>query len=57
MKLGIREPQVLKEKIQAKCASSDMLEMAEDVKSFLFNPKDVNKILLFADLITQAPLK
>ena len=55
-KMGVSNEKQLKERILEKCNSLNMEEMAKDVQSFLFNPKDVQKILLFPELIKQAKL-
>src|SRR5680860_84758 len=39
-KLGIESPEMLRHRIIEKCEQLDMKEMAQDVRPFLFNPKD-----------------
>jgi predicted nucleotidyltransferase component of viral defense system len=56
LKLDISNEQQLKERILEKCNSINMEEMAKDVQPFLFNPKDVQKIILFPELIKQVKL-
>jgi hypothetical protein len=53
-KLGVEAAPELKKMMLNKCATLDMQEMADDVKSFLFNPDDVKKILLFEPYLEQA---
>ena len=55
-KMGVSNEKQLKERVFEKCNSINMQEMAKDVQPFLFNPKDVQKILLFSELIKQARL-
>jgi predicted nucleotidyltransferase component of viral defense system len=55
-KIGVQSPEELRYQVLAKCAALDMQEMAEDVKSFLFNPKDVKKIILFPQYMEQVKL-
>jgi predicted nucleotidyltransferase component of viral defense system len=56
VKLGINSAEGLKVKLLEKCAKISMEEMAMDVQPFLFDPKDVKKVLLFPELIQQAKL-
>ncbi len=56
LKLGIKSPEELREKVLEKCNQLIMKEMADDVRPFLFNPKDEKKILLFPEYIKQAKL-
>ncbi len=56
-KVGIRNSKQLKENIFEKCASIDMKEMAEDVAPFLFDQKDINKIIYFEDYLKQINLQ
>ena len=56
MKTGIKTPEELKARILDKCASLDMVEMAKDVRPFLFNPKDDKKVSLFAEYVSQVDL-
>ena len=55
-KMGVCNEKQLKERIYEKCKSVNMEEMAKDVQPFLFNPRDIQKILLFPELIKQAKL-
>ncbi len=55
-KINVRTPDELRQRIIAKCLGLDMKEMASDVKPFLFDPKDVKKILLFPKYIESAKL-
>lgn len=55
-KMGVSNEEQLKERIIEKCNSLNMEEMAQDVQPFLFNPRDVQKVLLFPELIKQAKL-
>ena len=54
--MGVSNEKQLKERIIEKCNSLNMEEMAQDVQPFLFNPRDVQKVLLFPELIKQAKL-
>lgn len=56
LKLGITSSGELRDKVIDKCDQLSMQEMADDVKPFLFNPKDEKKILLFPEYIKQAKL-
>jgi len=55
-KLGIHTPDQLKEAVLSKCSMLDMQEMARDVEPFLFNSKDVNKVVLFTEYLKQEKL-
>jgi len=55
-KMGVCNEKQLKERIIEKCKSVNMQDMAKDVQPFLFNPRDIQKVLLFPDLIKQAKL-
>jgi len=52
----IQSPDELRKQTLEKCASLDMNEIAKDVEPFLFDPKDMNKVLLFPELLKQAIL-
>jgi len=52
-KIGVNTMQSLKNRILSEIQSVDMKEMAEDVKPFLFNPKDIKQILLFKEYLEQ----
>ncbi len=56
LKLGIQSSDDLRKQILEKCATLDMNEMAKDVEPFLFDPKDMKKVLLFPELLKQAIL-
>ncbi|MCX6180816.1 MAG: nucleotidyl transferase AbiEii/AbiGii toxin family protein [Bacteroidetes bacterium] len=53
LKLKVSSSGQLKNVLLKKCAQLNMNEMANDVKPFLFNPNDINKIILFPKLIEQ----
>ncbi|MFT4204930.1 MAG: nucleotidyl transferase AbiEii/AbiGii toxin family protein [Chitinophagaceae bacterium] len=55
-KLGIDNAMDLKDRILKHCACIDMEEMAKDVQPFLFNPRDVNKVRLFAEYMGHVQL-
>ncbi len=55
-KIAISNANELKSILLDKCKNTDMNEMAEDVKNFLFNQKDIKKIILFAEYIKQIDL-
>jgi len=50
-KLGIRNSNMLKERLLEKCKHVDFDRLARDVSPFLFDPNDVKKISLFQDYI------
>ena len=54
LKLGIQNSDELRTQILEKCAALDMSEIAKDVEPFLFEPKDMKKVLLFPELMKQA---
>ncbi len=56
LKLDVSNADQLKEKILDRCNQIDMEEMARDVVPFLFDTKDLKKIILFPELIIQAKL-
>lgn len=56
LKLEITNAKQLKEMILDKCSRIDMEEMARDVQPFLFDAKDVKKVILFPELIKQSDL-
>jgi predicted nucleotidyltransferase component of viral defense system len=56
LKININTAEDLRKLVVEKCSSLDMQEMANDVKPFLFNPKDEKKIALFTEYIKQAKL-
>jgi predicted nucleotidyltransferase component of viral defense system len=55
-KMGVSNEKQLKERIIEKCKNVNMQDMAKDVQPFLFNPRDIQKVLLFPELIKQAKL-
>ncbi len=55
-KTGIASDEELKKAITKKIATLNMLEMAKDVKPFLFNPADEKKVLLFNEYWQQHKL-
>ncbi len=55
-KIGVQSPDELRYQILAKCAELDMHKMAADVEAFLFNPKDVKKIIFFPQYMEQVKL-
>jgi len=56
LKLKISNASQLKEMVLDKCSKINMEEMAKDTAPFLFDAKDVKKIILFPELIKQAKL-
>lgn len=56
LKMKVRNEKDLKEKILEKCSNIDMEEMARDVAPFLFYEKDINRVLLFPQLLKQSSL-
>jgi len=56
LKLGIQSSDDLRKQTLEKCAALDMNEMAKDVEPFLFDQKDMKKVLLFPELMKQAIL-
>lgn len=55
-KIGIENPNHLRLAVLEKCNTLNMKKMADDVKPFLFNPKDEKKILLFSDYLKTVDL-
>jgi predicted nucleotidyltransferase component of viral defense system len=55
-KTGIQNPDELRQRVLEKCSQLDLREMAEDVKPFLFDPKDERIVLLFPEYMAQAKL-
>lgn len=56
LKMGIPDPEHLREKILDHCQSLDLRHLAEDVRPFLFDPADVRRILQFPEFIAGAQL-
>jgi len=56
LKLNVSNASQLKEIILDRCSKINMDEMAKDVAPFLFDLKEVNKVILFPELIKQARL-
>ena len=50
-KLGISNPAQLKERLLEHCKAIDFGEMARDVEAFLFNARDVQRVLLFGEFV------
>jgi predicted nucleotidyltransferase component of viral defense system len=57
LKLKIENEHQLKERLLAKCEELDMNEMASDVSPFLFEKKDVKKVILFPNYIKESILE
>jgi predicted nucleotidyltransferase component of viral defense system len=55
-KINISNPNELKEKVLERCGQLNMKEMADDVRQFLFDAKDINKIIHFEEFIKQVKL-
>ncbi len=55
-KIDVSNSEELRSRVMSKCQSINMNEMADDVRPFLFNPKDEKNILLFEEYIKQAKL-
>jgi hypothetical protein len=56
LKLNVSNAGQLKEVILDRCSKLNMEDMARDVAPFLFDARDVKKIILFPELIKQAKL-
>lgn len=56
LKININKAEDLRKLVVEKCSSLDMQEMANDVKPFLFNSKDVKKVALFTEYIKHVEL-
>lgn len=56
LKQGIVNSETLKSRIIQHSNSIDLKEMAKDVEPFLFKPKDLQKVLLFKEIIDTASL-
>lgn len=56
LKININTAEDLRKLVVEKCSSLDMQEMANDVKPFLFNPKEEKKVALFIEYIKQVAL-
>lgn len=54
LKLDIPNSKTLRERLLDHCAKLDFKEMARDVEPFLFQSRDVNRVLLFPELIEEA---
>ena len=52
-KIGIRNTMDLKSRLISHCENIDMKEMAKDVEPFLFEPKEINRVLQFTQFINQ----
>lgn len=55
-KLGISDPEHLRMKLKEFCSGVDLQELANDVQSFLFDPKEVKRVLLFERAVDVAKL-
>jgi predicted nucleotidyltransferase component of viral defense system len=55
-KIGVANSSELKSRVIEKCRSLNMQEMAQDVRPFLFDKKDVKRILLFPQYIAGVEL-
>jgi predicted nucleotidyltransferase component of viral defense system len=55
-KIGVQEPEELRQRIIEKCSKLDMEAMAIDVKPFLFDAKDEKKVLLFPKYMEEVKL-
>jgi len=56
LKTGVNNPEMLKERILAKCKALNMQAMANDVSPFLFNKNEEKAVLLFPKYIGKATL-
>ena len=57
VKMGVQNATELRKSVLNKCANLNMTELAEDVKAFLFEAKEVKKIILFTKYMEQVELK
>ncbi len=55
-KLGLETPEALRSHLVSVCEKLDFPALADDVQSFLFNPADVKRVLLFPEYIASAAL-
>lgn len=55
-KLGISDPENLRMKLKEFCSSVDLQGLAHDVQAFLFDPKEVKRVLLFERAVDVATL-
>ena len=55
-KIGVQKPEELRQRIIEKCSELDMKAMAIDVKPFLLDSKDENKVLLFPKYMEEVKL-
>ncbi len=53
-KFGITNAESLRERLLKHCSTLDFNDMANDVQPFLFNPRDVNRVLFFIDFVKEA---
>ena len=56
LKVGIDNPDQLRDRLLAHCQTLDMAAMADDVRPFLFQPGDSRKVSLFPEYIRQVAL-
>lgn len=50
-KLGIKDRRELKERLLERCKNYDFRQLAGDIKNFIFNPNDSQKVTLFYDYV------
>lgn len=55
-KLGINTPESLRRHLVETCKDFDFQALAEDVQAFLFNPTDINRVLLFREYLATVRL-
>ena len=55
-KMNIKTTEGLKRKLLDRCKNINMIDVADDVKPFLFNPNDAKKVILFPEYIRQKKL-
>jgi predicted nucleotidyltransferase component of viral defense system len=56
LKLGISTPETLRAHLLEVCEKHDFRSLASDVEPFLFNPADINRVLMFPEYIRSVPL-
>ncbi len=55
-RLGISTPEALREHLVNVCKQFDFQKLATDVQPFLFNPADVQRVMMFPEYIVKVPL-
>ena len=55
-RLGISTPTALREHLVSVCEKLDFGMLADDVQPFLFNPGDVQRVLMFPKYVETVPL-